>query len=692
MATDPPSLRDATISGNIVFRSFAVSLAGGAAAEAPRLPEHDPSDIMRDGEPDLFSALRWDHGLAATLRGRDADLAAILDWADDGRATVAARLVSGPGGAGKTRLAVEAARALRQRGWAAGLLRVGAESGRVIDAGDRAPGAGLFLIVDYPEERLSVVEGLLRDVADATHPPIPLRFLLVSRRGFADWEAQARLLRGRFGRQEVATPGPLSPEDALGTLAETAEAFARVAGRVVPPLDAARGWLAGDPNRRLPLFAMAAGVHAVLTGRGDFALGAPELVVELAKRELDRVRPISQRAGLGERGLERLLALALLAPAGLDPPAIARLGMADAAPGLTGQGLLDVVARTPWWVDGPADRRLARLEPDRPAAAFFRLALLDDPSPALPDWLFVVSERDADDFGPRFGRPAYDLAGLSPDGGGAEPLERAARAMIEASPERARAFWRLAYDETTAFTAAVAERVLAQALAEAQGEAERAGLLHNLSNCRVNLGWHEEALAAGTEALVIRRRLAAARPDIFEPDLAASLNILSNRLANLDRPKATLAAVEEAAVIHRRLAAAQPGASEANLAMSLNNLSNCLAALDRREEALAAGEEVVAIRRRQAAARPDVFEADLAGSLNNLSNFLFDLDRHEEAVILSEEAVRLLRPHFLMRPTAFERWMRTLQANYIERCAAAGVEPDGELLGPIAAALSELGR
>ena len=285
MATDPLPVRDATFSGNIVFGSFTVSLSGeAAAAEAPRLPEYDPSGIMQDGEPDLFSALRWDHGLAATLRGRDDDFAAILGWADDGKATVAARLVSGPGGAGKTRLAVEVARELRRRGWAAGLLRVGAESGRVIDAGGRAPGAGLFLIVDYPEERLSVVEGLLRDVADLARPPIPLRLLLVSRRSFGDWEVQARLLRGRFGRQELATPGPLSPDDALGTLAETAHAFARVAQRPVPPLNAAREWLDGDPTRRLPLFAMAAGVHAVLTGRGDFALGAPELVLELAKR------------------------------------------------------------------------------------------------------------------------------------------------------------------------------------------------------------------------------------------------------------------------------------------------------------------------------------------------------------------------------------------------------------------------
>ena len=40
------------------------------------------------------------------------------------------------------------------------------------------------------------------------------------------------------------------------------------------------------------------------------------------------------------------------------------------------------------------------------------------------------------------------------------------------------------------------------------------------------LGRREDALAATHEAVDIRRRLAAARPDAFLPDLASSLNNL----------------------------------------------------------------------------------------------------------------------------------------------------------------------
>ncbi|MEO1510631.1 MAG: tetratricopeptide repeat protein, partial [Planctomycetota bacterium] len=70
-----------------------------------------------------------------------------------------------------------------------------------------------------------------------------------------------------------------------------------------------------------------------------------------------------------------------------------------------------------------------------------------------------------------------------------------------------------------------------------------------------DLGRPEAALAAEEEAVAIRRRLAAARPDAFEPGLAISLSNLGIRLSALWRPEAALAAAEEAVAIRRRLAA-----------------------------------------------------------------------------------------------------------------------------------------
>jgi hypothetical protein len=81
-----------------------------------------------------------------------------------------------------------------------------------------------------------------------------------------------------------------------------------------------------------------------------------------------------------------------------------------------------------------------------------------------------------------------------------------------------------------------------------------------LSNQLADAGRQEDALAAIQDAADIYRELAAAHPDPFCSDLAASLTSLSNRLADLGRREEALAAIEEAVTIRRELAARWPRA------------------------------------------------------------------------------------------------------------------------------------
>jgi tetratricopeptide (TPR) repeat protein len=152
---------------------------------------------------------------------------------------------------------------------------------------------------------------------------------------------------------------------------------------------------------------------------------------------------------------------------------------------------------------------------------------------------------------------------------------------------------------------------------QAGGDLGRAVPLYEqaLADRLANASRPEEALAATGEAVEAYRRLATARPDAFEPDLATALNNLGNQLSSLGRREEALAATSEAVEAYRRLATAHPDAFEPDLASALNNLSVDLSSLGRREEALAATSEAVDIRRRLAAARPDAFEPDLARSL-----------------------------------------------------------------------------
>ena len=236
---------------NIVFGSLSVSLSAVPASISPRLPFAEAGAIIEDGEPNLMSALRWEYGLTATLRGREADLDAVLGWAEGGGNTVSVRLVSGPGGAGKTRLAAEAARRLRERGWCAGFLPRDARHGQVIDASGRA-GGGLLLVIDYPEERPGLVEELFEARRRSRQPadPDPLPAGLAPQlRGLAAGRptCSAAASAGRSSPR----PGRWSRRMPWRCCSEAAERFAELTGAAAPPLDGAEAWLARAPVNRL---------------------------------------------------------------------------------------------------------------------------------------------------------------------------------------------------------------------------------------------------------------------------------------------------------------------------------------------------------------------------------------------------------------------------------------------------------
>ena len=89
----------------------------------------------------------------------------------------------------------------------------------------------------------------------------------------------------------------------------------------------------------------------------------------------------------------------------------------------------------------------------------------------------------------------------------------------------------------------------------------------------------------------MRRRLAAANPAAYEPDLASSLYNWSIDLGEAGRREEGLAAIEEAVQVYRRLAVTNPAEYEPDLAMSLYTLSLRLGEVGRRDEANAASEE-----------------------------------------------------------------------------------------------------
>ena len=94
---------------------------GGELREPPSLPWDN--DLPAAGPFEIFNLLRWNSRLSPQLIGRESEKQDLLDWAHGGR-DLRIRLLTGPGGAGKTRLAAELSESLRQAGWQAGFIRL----------------------------------------------------------------------------------------------------------------------------------------------------------------------------------------------------------------------------------------------------------------------------------------------------------------------------------------------------------------------------------------------------------------------------------------------------------------------------------------------------------------------------------------------------------------------------------------
>ena len=204
--------------------------------------------------------------------------------------------------------------------------------------------------------------------------------------------------------------------------------------------------------------------------------------------------------------------------------------------------------------------------------------------------------------------------------------------------------------------------------------------LNSLGSQLAGLGHREEALNAAEESLRIRRRLAD--PAAFEhqfPEsvyvqhrLAESLTSVGNRLSAMGRHEQAVLAAAEGVQIRRRLAAAEPAAFEPNLAIELSNFGNQLAGLGRRQEALSAAEEAVQIRRRLAAANPAAFEDGLAGELNNLGLRLSDMGRRQEALSVAQEAVQVFRRLVDANTASFEPGLARSVDNLGQRFSDVG--------------------
>jgi len=160
--------------------------------------------------------LRADHG-AVPFHGRESELDEFLGWCTGDSFPVSVRLLTGPGGMGKTRLALEICRRLRLRGWRAGFVPASPGIEVEVIARDLAAKPGpLLAVVDYAETRRDFVVHLVRHLYEARGEG-PFRLLLLAR-GREDWWGQLKRQAEPVGS---LIAGAATDWDALGPLAQS---------------------------------------------------------------------------------------------------------------------------------------------------------------------------------------------------------------------------------------------------------------------------------------------------------------------------------------------------------------------------------------------------------------------------------------------------------------------------------------
>ncbi len=608
----------------------------------------------------------------------------LLAWArglEGAQPPVGLRIYTGSGGAGKTRLLIEAGEVLRREGWWVGFLRLGrltAENARMLSADPRPT----LLIVDYIADRSEEVRRLLREVARARNErPAPIALILLERT-FPDWLKgdlsdytdpeyvgwPAFLGLPTIEKQPRSLPTPEAGDRRELFQAAWACFVARI-GRADtrPP---------AEPDLpEAPLYILLLALLRAAGERVDRPTD-PGAILECTWRREQKAWARHLSSFLGNppeaqqrRALETLEGLVTLATLGRRFPTVeaivaflqAHPRLFRPIPGIEWGDFAEALSRI---FPHRAEGVIPPIAPD-PLADFVLMPRLEERPALLSLALPTPEEAEADPeaAAQAAGQALNVLSRLYERATDPTAREKVAGWMAEAAahlagwPDPA---WEAldralpAPDRTLAlrpFLSAFYQARLAQT--PPVDLPERARLLGMLGLALSALGRREEALAATEEAVGIRRQLAQAHPQAFLPYLASSLNNLGNRLSDLGRREEALAATEEAVGIRRQLAQAHPQAFLPYLASSLNNLGNRLSDLGRREEALAATEEAVGIRRQLAQAHPQAFLPYLASSLNNLGNRLSDLGRREEALAATEEAVGIYRQLAQAHPQAF---------------------------------------
>ncbi|WP_199546372.1 tetratricopeptide repeat protein [Streptomyces sp. N35] len=618
---------------------------------------------------------------AVAFHGRETELADLQRWCE-ARSTpsgpdVAIRVMTGPGGQGKTRLARRLCDFLGWAGWVTGHLRsdladTPALAGTPPDFTALNTNLPLLLVVDYAETRPQLLRNLITHVRRSRHR---VRLLLIARSD-GGWRTEAAhtipAVRDLLTAAPVVPLPPLiptskSPHDrrssfnrAVRDLARLlpqistlpAHDWNRLAGTLHPPADLSHARY--DNVLTLQLTAL---VSLLQQGPRpvDAAPNTPPEEILLQHEERfweDSAQTATYKLGLPVPTLAAAVALAALCGAATANDAVK---VTSTLPALPSHQATTAAAWLASLYPGDPDSYWGTLQPDR-IAEYHASHVLKDGAIKLPDLLAAGTPTQqaqtvtvlaraamAHYNAGRTTRSEQLLATLDAALDAASLDHQALQTATDSLPHPSRITGSLAVRLNTELVRADQRLVAAKGAAH---EPELARSLFNLGHHLSESGLRAEALTATVEAVEIYRRLADGNALAYELDLAQSLHSLGVFLSEVGRHAEAVTAIGQAVKIYRRRVADGAVIYAPGLAASLTDLSVDLYEVGRRAEALATGWQAVMIRRRLAtvsAAVAAAYEPDLAIALSNLGKWLWADGQTAEALATEQEALEIRR-------------------------------------------------
>lgn len=610
----------------------------GRRTKLPMMPAH-PELAWQSDEASPSELLRPRYGVVP-FTGRDELLAEVVRWreADEGLRVL---VLTGGGGVGKTRTAVEVCAAAERAGWTAGLFASSDDVEQGLDVLAGWPGR-LLVAIDYAETRPRMVAKVLWRLHRHPDRP-PTRVILIVRQAAA---ATHKALRGLFASQTdtseelgwlirramIVHLGGGKWELDRRTLFDTAvAAFAERLRRTTPTtrVDLQAGYF----DR--PLFVLIAALLAVRDPGLDLTvLSDDELLEEILEHEASYWERWNTRRQLGLDQDDQKLAVALAALFGAETAEDANQ-LVRLLPGLAAASGERTLAVRRWLARlyGPTDAsgdHITPLEPDLLAETLIASTLNDE---RLGGALDAVSRTQRGRF--------LVVLGRSATGRDLRQLGRCALARVNQDTLQDLSDHLPPSSLVLAQLAVTIYSALVEKLDQQDTQPKLASALNHLANRLSEVGQWPQAHAAAQKAVTIRRRLVEMDRDEYLPALASALNNLANYAGKVGQPEQAHTTAWEAIGYYHELTEKDPDTHRPQLAAALSNLAFHLREVGQLPQALDPATKAVQHYRELTKKDQDTHRPQLAAALNNLATHLAEARQLPQALRRAEEAVQI---------------------------------------------------